>query len=101
MCPQLADLPAIVNKKIEALSKMSFDQLAALPRVSEEEIRIDGKQYALCTWHDPLEHDEQRVVVQVFQRGVLSVKVKHLEGFAVNAKNEKRPLSSVDLAVFD
>ena len=101
MCPQLADLTATVRKKLEALSAMSVNELAALPKVSEEEIHLEGKKHVICTWHDVLDHGEHRIVVQVFERGVLSVKNKRVEGFVVSAKDEKRPLSSTDLAAFD
>lgn len=101
MCPQSADLAVTVSKKLETLSAMSLNELAALPKVSEEEIRLEGKKHVLCTWHDVLDHGEHRIVVQAFERGVLSVKNKCVEGFVVNTRNEKRPLSTTDLAAFD
>lgn len=101
MCPQLVDLAATVSERLEALSAMRFDELATLPKVNEEELRLEGKKHVICTWHDALDHNEHRIVVQAFERGTFSVKNRCVKGFIVNAKNEKRPLAHADLAAFD
>ena len=101
MCPQSADLAAIVNKKLESLSVMSFNEIALLPAVGEEELLLKGKKYVLGVWHDTVQKDEHRITVQLVERGILSVRRVCIDGFVVNLRDEKRPLSETDLAAFD
>lgn len=101
MRPQSVDLAAIVSNRLNALEALSLNDLAVLPQVSEEELLFEGGKHVLCTWHDVLETGEHRIVVQLFERGLISVKCKCVKGFVVNAANERRTLSPTDLATFN
>lgn len=98
---RLLEVPAvIVNEKLELLSAMKFEQIALLPNESSEDVMVAGKKGTLSVWHDLLNADEHRVVVQLYVPGILGVGRMRAEGFVINSRNEKRPLSTEEWSPF-
>ncbi len=79
---------------------MSFNDLAALPSVVSEDVVLSGKKHTVSVWHDILESGDHRVVVQLYQHGVLGVGQMYAEGFVVNNKNERRELTQEEWEPF-
>ena len=53
---ELADqAAAIIRERLAALTVKSFDELAALPNTSTEELLRDGTKMFVSVWHDVLE----------------------------------------------
>ena len=84
---------AVVSSKLASLSEKSFDELAALPEQSSEEIDLHGTKVTLGVWHEVLSSDEHLIAVQAYRRGMLGIGRMYADGFAVNSQNEQRQLT--------
>lgn len=90
----------IVRDRLNALSSQSFEQVAKLPPEGSENLIVEGTTLSLSVWHDTLNSQEHRVVVQLYKPGTLSVGRMYLDGFVVNAKDEQRALTLEEWAPF-
>jgi len=79
---------------------MSFSDLAALPTVFSEDVVLSSKKHTVSVWHDILESGDHRIVVQLYQHGVLGVGQMYAEGFIVNNRNERRVLTQEEWEPF-
>jgi len=96
-------LDQLVTERLAALSVKSFDELAALPSMSQEDVVRDGKKYILSVWHDALGSGEHQIVVQAYKPPSwfsLGFGRMRAEGFCINNRNERRALSEEDLWPF-
>jgi hypothetical protein len=91
---------AVIRERLAALTAKSFDELAALPSTSEEELLRDGAKMFVSVWHDVLRSGEHRIVVQAGKRGWLASWRGGADGFAVNSQNERRALTAEELSSF-
>jgi len=94
------DSAASVRNKLEALRAKSFEELSVLPGVTSEEISSGDQRLTLSVWHDALNPDEHRIVVQLYKPGALGVGRMLADGFVINRRDEKRPLSTTEWAPF-
>ena len=90
----------IVNERITVLSSKPFEQIAALPDQSTEDLILDETKLNLSVWHDKLSSQEHRIVVQVYKPGMLGVGRMYADGFVANAKNQHRTLTIEEWAPF-
>ena len=93
-------IAAVIRERLAALTAKSFDELAALPSTSEEELLRDGAKMFVSVWHDMLRSGEHRIVVQAGRRGWLASWRGGADGFAVNSENERRALTAEELSSF-
>ena len=91
---------AVLRERLAALSAKSFDELAALPSTSSEELLRDGTKMFVSVWHDMLESGEHRIAVQAGKRGGLASWRGGADGFAINSQNERRTLTDEELSPF-
>lgn len=77
-----------------------FTELSNLPGQSSEEIILQGTKLTISVWHDVLESQDHRIVVQVYKPGMLGVGYMHADGFIINSHNEKRALTVEEWAPF-
>ena len=82
-----------IRERLSVLSLKAFEELVELPSQSSEDIVLHGKQVTLSVWHDVLVSQDHRIVVQVYKRWILSMGRMYVDGFVVNSRNEKRPLT--------
>ena len=95
-----AEQTEAVKKRLAVLIIMSLDDLAALPSVTSEEVLLSGKKHTLSIWHDILGSGEHRVMVQLYQYGVLGVGQMYADGFVVNERNGRRALTQEEWEPF-
>ena len=101
MRPQLVDPVAVVNDKLDSLSSLKYAALSLLPSSGEEHLVLNGKRHALCVWRDTLPDKRVRIVVQLFQLGMLGAsRPVCAQGFALTPLDEKIPLSEAELSEF-
>jgi hypothetical protein len=97
----LADqVAAVIRERLAALTAKSFDELAALPSTSTEELIRDGAKMFVSVWHDVLGSGEHRIAVQAGKRGWLASWRGGADGFAINSQNERRALTDEELSPF-
>ena len=90
---------ALVASKREWLEGLAPSDLLRLPGFQTEEIVLGTKIIKLTVWHDVLETEEHRFVVQaVDDSGALGYATA--DGFAQCSKGIKRPLTSEELMDF-
>jgi len=94
------EMVRLVRARLDVLSTKSFDELATLPCQSSEEIVQQGSKFTLSIWHDVLDSQDHRIVVQVYKPGRLSIGRMYADGFVVNRNNEKRSLTQQEWAPF-
>ena len=90
----------MVSERLAALSAKSFDELAALPSVSSEDVVLDSKKFILSVWHDALESGEHQIVVQAYKPWFLGIGKMRAAGFRINSRNERQALSEEELWPF-
>lgn len=95
-----AEQNAVVNERLRALKAMSFIDLTALPSVVSEDVALSEKKHTVSVWHDILGTGDHRVVVQLYQHGVLGIGQMYAEGFVVNNRNERRELTQEEWEPF-
>lgn len=84
---------SIIKERLSALSLQAFEDLIQLPSQSSEDIVLHGKKITLSVWHDVLESQDHRIVVQVYKGWIFSIGRMYVDGFVVNSRNEKRALT--------
>ena len=91
---------AVIRERLGALTAKSFDELAALPSTSTEELLREGAKMFVSVWHDVLGSGEHRIAVQAGKRGWLASWRGGADGFAINSHNERRALTDEELSPF-
>jgi hypothetical protein len=101
MSHRLADqVAAVIRERLATLKAKSFDELAALPGTSTEELFRDGTKMFVSVWHDVLGSGEHRIAVQAGKHGWLASWRGGADGFAINSENERRSLTDEELSPF-
>ena len=57
----------LVDARLNALLAKSIDEVRKLPNCTEEEVALDGKKIKLTTYHETLEGDKHRLIVQAIR----------------------------------
>ncbi len=93
---------AAVSERLNALSAKTFEEIAALPKESSEELIIAGKKIIFSVWHDTLPSGEHLVALQAYQPGFLfgRMHATQADGFVINAQNQRRVLTLDEWAPF-
>jgi len=79
-------ITAAVSERLSSLSAKRFEDLAALPKVSSEDIVIAGKKITLSVWHDALPSGEHLIAVQAYKPWILGIGRMHVDGFVVTPR---------------
>lgn len=95
-----AEQSAVVNERLAVLAAMSFNDLTALPSVVSEDLVLSLKKHTISVWHDILESGDHRLVVQLYQHGILGVGQMYAEGFIINHRDEHRALTQKEWEPF-
>lgn len=93
---------AALAERLNALRALSFVELVKLPDMSDEEVVIvNGKKLKFIVWHDEIVPGQHRIVVGSYRPTYWGM-VTYIEadGFVVDEKNEKRPLTAEELMPF-
>lgn len=93
-------ITAAVSERLSSLSAKPFEDLAALPKVSSEDIVFAGKKATLSVWHDALPSGEHLIAVQVYKPWMLGIGRMYVDGFVINAQNQRRSLTQDEWAPF-
>ncbi len=92
---------AAVSERLNSLSAKQFHDLAALPRGSSEDLVIAGKKITLSVWHDALPSGEHLIAVQAYKpESLLHMGWMCVDGFVIDAQNQRRPLTQEEKAPF-
>lgn len=94
------EIVKLANKQLDILSSNFFSELIKLPAQNSEDIICQENKLIISIWHDVLESQEHRIVVQVYKPGRLGIGYMYADGFAINSGNEKRALTQQELADF-
>lgn len=90
---------ALVESKRKWLEGLAPSDLVRLPEFQTEEIILGTKIIKLTVWHDVLETEEHRFVVQAVDDSG-AVGYVTADGFAQRSNGIKRPLTSEELTEF-
>lgn len=91
------EIHQMIDKRISQLQKKSFNDVAALPEASGEDVLVDGKKCALITYVQKLSSGELLATVQFASPMLLGLGSRHSErglifsltGFAREATPEE------------
>ncbi len=91
----------LVDDRLGELRDRSAAELRLLPPSSTDVVHLDGKDIKLTVYHDNLENDFHRIVVQgVRERwGGITAKVV-AQGFVITTDGVKRTLEAAELYDF-
>lgn len=91
---------AVVRERLTFLNSLSYDEVAALPKVTMEKIVVDGNRLEVSVWHETLEMGAHLVAVQAYGYWFLGIGRMAAEGFVLSPRNERRPLTLEEWAPF-
>ena len=89
-----------IKEKLDSLLALSVEDIAGLLENSSEEITLDGNKIILTIWHERLDSEEHRVVVQAYKPGILGVGRMYADGFVIDGQNKQRSLSLEEWSLF-
>ena len=93
-------LTAAVSRRLDFLLEKPFEDIAALPSHSSEDLAVDGRKTTLSVWHEALSSGEHLIAVQVYRPWLLGIGRMYVDGFVVDAQNQRRPLTQDEWAPF-
>lgn len=92
---------ALIDDRLLALQKKTFDELVFLPKFETENLTVDDKKINLTTYHDTLEADNHLFVVQATYQGWWPFTSQiSAKGFEINKDGIPRELRPEELYDF-
>jgi len=89
-----------VEQHLAGLRSKPVADLLSLPEYGEEIVKIKGKDAYLCTYHDALESERHRFVVQGVQRWRWVSNKVVAQGFEISSDYSFRTLTQEELYDF-
>lgn len=96
----VGQLTAAASERLGSLLAKPFEDIAALPSVSSENLSVAGRKTTLSVWHEALPSGEHLIAVQVYKPWLLGIGRMYVDGFVVDSQNQRRPLTQDEWALF-
>ena len=88
----------LIEARLNAALAKSIDEIRRLPVCAEEEVALDGKKIKLTTYHETLEGDKHRLIVQAIRPrwgGLINAAIA--EGYELSDTGSPRKLRVEEL----
>lgn len=94
-------METLVEQRLAGLRSKPVADLLTLPKLTEETVKVEGKEVRLCTFHETAETGNHRFIVQGVRERWGGIMAKVIaQGFEITSDETLRTLSQEELYDF-